>query len=176
MYNKYADRYKNLRISFANGLRQDFSIEIKHNPYVISEWIAMDGARARRVAASLVNSVLRCSWYLVTRCLSEIRAARTRGGEQQPRDSDAVTRLWEARRASRRPASPPLALRLLLASPRLASRLRRHIMPACSSLPPCGWCERPRLDSTRLDSIQLDSTQPDLSRTSEKRSTARHRR
>lgn len=111
-------------------------------------------ARARRAAASLVNSVLRCSWYLVTRCLSEIRAARTRGGEQQPRDSDAVTRLWEARRASRRLALPRLV------SPPLASRLRRHIMPACARR-----CRRQlvrttssRLDSTRLDSIRLDST------------------
>lgn len=113
-------------------------------------------ARARRAAASLVNSVLRCSWYLVTRCLSEIRAARTRGGEQQPRDSDAVTRLWEARRASRRLALPRL-VSPRPASPRLAAA-PAYYAGLCSSLPPRGWCERPRLDSTRLDSTRLDST------------------
>lgn len=95
-------------------------------------------ARTRRVATSLVNSVLRCSWYLVTRCLSEIRAAHER------RESNSRATLTQSRCCERRAAS-----RLVAAAPAYYAGL-------CSSL--LRWCERPRFDSTRLN----------LSRTSEK--------
>lgn len=90
-------------------------------------------AAARRAGASLLNSVLRCSWYLVTRCLSEIRAVRARWEEEaenedveeRGEDSDAVTRLREARRRG------------------CAGTLRRLGLFVVR-------CERPRLDSMRF--------------------------
>lgn len=90
-------------------------------------------ARTRRVATSLVNSVLRCSWYLVTRCLSEIRAAHERRGA-------TAARLWRSHAAVR--DAPRVASR------RVSSRLRRHIMPACARR--CRGAND--LGSTRLDS------------------------
>lgn len=88
-------------------------------------------------AASLVNSVLRCSWYLVTRCLSEIRAVHEgRGG--------ATVRFWRSHAAAR---GTPLRSTPLHSVPRVATAPAYYV-GLCSSL----RCERPRLDSTRLES------------------------
>lgn len=105
-------------------------------------------------AGSLVNSVLRCSWYLVTRCLSEIRAARERGTGR--REVTALTQsrgLREARRVA----------------------LRRHIMPALL-LVAASRAVRTTPDSSRLrlDSIRFDSTRLECTSLTQKSSRSRH--
>jgi len=104
-----------------------------------SLWYPTRSAGGLSAAASLVNSVLRCSWYLVTRCLSEIRAVHERRG-------GSTVRFWRSHAAAR---GTPLRSAPCRAAPRRTSWLRRYIMPACA---------RRRCGANDLDSIRFDST------------------